>query len=371
MEPVKYHAIALDDNYVGGRRSGELTLETGSVVFRHSEGVITWPLNEVEFSRGGAGNALVYIKHRTIATPTLYTSDKKIIKDTALQGNYATRDNIRVLRAGHQRSRLITLAVVLLLLSPLALIFTFRSSIVSSIADHIPVSYEQKVGDNLFTLVSSGYKIIEDTTLNQHFNNMVAPLVKQVSDTTHHFDFYMISDTTVNAFALPGGKVVVNSGLILKSDQWSEIQGVLAHEIAHVTLRHHVRGVINQQGLFFLISALVGGYSDMVATLAGYGSHLESLMYSRKFEFEADNRAVDYLQQAGVDANGMISFFEKLQKAHPEDITSGFTKIMSTHPPTGERIDNLKSRIQAYTPASQPEPAIDIKSFQQLLQKQL
>jgi predicted Zn-dependent protease len=366
-----YQAIVLDDRLPGGRKSGELTVTMHSIVFKYEGGDVVWSLNETQLSRGGAGNALIFLKHPRHPEVTLYTTDRKFLSDKMLNENYVAIDKVTKLKR-HYYSRWVAASIaVAVILTPFVLLFLFRDGIVRSIANKVPVKYEQEVGEKLFTLLSTGYKIVDDSTLNAQFKQVVAPLEQVVDNKDHRFSFYIINDTTVNAFALPGGKVVVNSGLILKSDSWGEVQGVLAHEIAHVTLRHHVRGVINQQGFFFLIAALFGDYSDMVVTLASYGSQLESLMYSRKFEFEADNQAFEYLGKAGINQKGMVSFFEKLQKANPNEVNSSMLKMLSTHPATADRIANLKAKAGVNSASTTVGENKDINEFQILLKRQL
>lgn len=368
---MSYQAIALSSRFESGRKSGEISIEYGDVVFRYDQQSINWSLGEVEFSVGGAGNSLIYLKNAKHPDITLYTHDKKILKDQGLNGTFTTHQSVSTIKKLYYTRWIVGVGAIALFLTLLVLLFSYRSVIVSKIADKVPVEYEQKAGEQLFSLLSTGYKLIDDTLLNAQFNQIVAPLVKEVEDPDHKFSFYIINDTTVNAFALPGGKVVVNSGLILKSDNWNEIQGVLAHEISHVTLRHHVRGVINNQGFFFVVSALLGGYSDVVAVISGYGSQLESLMYSRRFEFEADNRAFEYMTRAGIDPQGMITFFEKLQRMHGDTLNNSYTTILSTHPPTADRINNLKEKNSTISPAQNLVPVIHIEEFKKQLKSKL
>jgi beta-barrel assembly-enhancing protease len=366
-----YEAIALSNRYPGGRKAGTIVLDNGRIIFRTEGNDITWFLTDIEFSVGGAGNQLVFIKHRIQKDITFYTHTKKILKDPTLQSSLDSLKNIQKVKTHFHIQWLIWILVILLILSPFIILFTYRTEIVKKIASKVPVSFEQKAGDQLFSLLSKNYEIITDSSLNSQFNQIVQPLVKVVSDSNFKFSVYIISDTTVNAFALPGGKVVVNSGLILKSDNWSEVQGVLAHEIAHVTQRHHIRGVINNQGFFFVLSSFFGGYSGLIDIVTSYGGKLESLMYSRKFEFEADNNGFLYLQKADINPHGMITFFQKLMEENKSEPNSGFFQMLSTHPATAERIKNLKRLENELAPKKYPKYTIDIQQFQKNLKTKL
>jgi predicted Zn-dependent protease len=366
-----YEAIALSNRFPGGRKAGTIEIKNSRIVFRYEQTEISWFLNDVEFSFGGAGNQLVFIKNHKQSEITFYTHNKKILKDPEIKGSIYSQENVKKVQKHFQYQWIVWLLVLLLVLSPFVLLFSFRTQIVKKIASKVPVSFEQKAGEQLFNLLSKSYTIVSDSTLNAQFYQIVKPIVNVVNDTAFKFSFYIISDTTVNAFALPGGKVVVNSGLILKSDSWSEIQGVMAHEIAHVTQRHHVRGVINNQGLFFIISSFLGGYSGLIDIVTSYGSKLESLMYSRKFEFEADNTGFKYMNEAGLNPSGMTTFFKKLMEENKSDSTSGFVHMLSTHPATADRINNLELQEKKVTKMNYPKDIIDLKQFQKILKTNL
>ena len=124
-------------------------------------------------------------------------------------------------------------------------------------------------------------------------------------------EFFIIEADEVNAFALPGGKIVIHSGLLTRAESWEEVAGVLSHEIAHVTQRHHIRGVISKLGVFTIVSFLIGDGTAVAATISEMGGQLESLAYSRSFEKEADNKGWDFLEQANINPEGMIVFFQK------------------------------------------------------------
>ena len=165
----------------------------------------------------------------------------------------------------------------------------------------------------------------------------------------------MIDSDEVNAFALPGGFFYVNSGLVLRAQEESELAGVMAHEIAHVCARHGTKnatkGEIMQLGMIPLMILLPGGW-------AGYGIYeglqfaipISFLKFSRNDEREADYLGLQYMYKAGYDPNSYITFFERIlsdEKRSPGSIS----KFFSDHPPTGERIENSEKEIAQILPA--------------------
>lgn len=366
---MTYSGVALGNKFEHGRKSGEISISVNKIRFAWPGGEIVWDVDKVEFSYGGVGDSLIFIKNQLEPETTLYTQDKKLLKDPDLYGKMSTSGNIGKLKKHFHIQRTVIWIIVVLLLSPLVLFFVFRTQIVIKIADQVPVSLEQKVGDQLFTAVTQGNKILHDSILSAQLNQVVKPLVNVVPHDQFQFKFFIVEDTVVNAFALPGGNVVINSGLIQKADSWDEIMGVVGHEMAHVTLRHHIRGVINKMGFFTILSAFFGDYSSFINLITQVGGNLESLMYSRKYEYEADNQGWKYVNAAHINPRGMISFFEKLQKQYEKNSRSDVSEILSTHPATAERIKNLKSKLSQNEANAYINFSVDIKSFQSRLKQ--
>jgi predicted Zn-dependent protease len=147
----------------------------------------------------------------------------------------------------------------------------------------------------------------------------------------------VVRDSALNAFAAPGGFVVVNSGLVAAAKSPEELAGVLAHEIQHVTLRHSTRAVIREAPLRFALSSLSGGGME---TAAGVVGTLGALRYRRADEAEADHYGLRVMDAALIDPRGMVSFMRGLEARRGAG--SRFTSYVSTHPRTADRIAALE-----------------------------
>ena len=158
------------------------------------------------------------------------------------------------------------------------------------------------------------------------------------------YRFHLADDKLVNAFALPGGDIVVNRGLIAATHDAGELAGVLAHEIQHVALRHSLKGMIRSAGMSLLFSMLIG---DLGTTLVGQAAeNLAGLKFSRDAESEADAEGFNLLVARGIDPRGMVRFFATLAGE------SGATPpaLLSTHPASAEREAALAVRLAALPP---------------------
>src|SRR5712664_839264 len=213
---------------------------------------------------------------------------------------------------------------------------------------------EISLGKSLAQEVERSSKLIDDPVVTEYVNRVGQNLVRN-SDARVPFTIKVIDSDEVNAFALPGGFFYVNSGLILRAQEESELAGVMAHEISHVTARHGTKnatkGELMQLATIPLILLGPGGW-------AGYGIYqglnlaipITYLKFSRDAEREADFLGLQYMYKAGYDPNSYVTFFERIQadeKRRPGTIP----KVFSSHPPTPERIENTQKEIARILPA--------------------
>lgn len=221
----------------------------------------------------------------------------------------------------------------------------------------LPPQMEKRIGESIMRdirLREPAY--LDDPEVDAYLNRLGHRLTAQSEVLGQDFEFFALRDATLNAFAMPGGYIGVHTALILAAQSESELAGVLAHEISHVTQRHLARMVNKQsQGqmaaLLSLAVAILAARSNpdvaMGAAVAGQAAGIQQqLNYSRDFEREADRLGLQLLEKAGYDIRGMGSFFERLQKFGRlyENNAPGYLR---THPLTTERIADMDNRIQA------------------------
>ena len=218
-------------------------------------------------------------------------------------------------------------------------------------------SEEYQVGSMIMRQLRDGGELVDDPVLNQYIQDIGSKLAAHAQEGNRVFHFYMVRDGSINAFALPGGFICVNAGLLLATRSESELAGVLAHEISHVTQRHAVRGVLNQRRASLastaalLAAILIGATSGnpdaaMAGMVVGQGTAAQQqLNFSREDEFEADRIGINVLASAGFDPNAMASFFDVLARhegGYGEN--AHIIELLQTHPLSTERVAEAKSR---------------------------
>lgn len=201
--------------------------------------------------------------------------------------------------------------------------------------------------------------IMEDPEIQDYIQTLGAQVAsgipREVESARPPVEFYVIDDGQINAFALPGGFVAVNRGLIVAAKNEAELAGVLAHELAHVEQLHIARSLEKSQKLDVLLAgavlaALVFGGGDPQATQAALsiglaGSVQGKINFTREHEYEADRVGIGYLHNAGFDPHGMVHFFERLQEKD-RYYSNDVPEILRTHPVSGTRIQEARQRAE-------------------------
>jgi len=212
-------------------------------------------------------------------------------------------------------------------------------------------------------------RLVEDPVVNEYVDSLGQKIVKH-SDAKVPFVIKVVDTDEVNAFALPGGYFYVNKGLILESENESELAGVMAHEIAHVAARHATERMTKSQLMqFATIPALfIGGYWTQYAIYQGLGlgMSLAVLGITRKSEAEADQLGAQYLWNTGLDPQGFITFFEKLE-AKEKNKPGKFASFFRTHPPVENRIEEVQKEI-GFLPVKD-EYVVTTSTFDQVKQR--
>lgn len=206
----------------------------------------------------------------------------------------------------------------------------------------IPVETESKMGQTL----ADQYKasVLMDSVKTEQLSNFYRELNFH-SHFTMHITY--VDDSTVNAFALPGGHIFVHRGLVERMDTYEELAAVLAHETIHITRRHSLKSLVRSVMGYAIISFLIGDVSGLSAVVVENASVITNLSFSRKFEEEADQMGLDLLCQNSIPTYGMGDLFAHLE-AYEKEITGGVSEddrlaFLRTHPLNKSRMERVSA----------------------------
>jgi predicted Zn-dependent protease len=214
-------------------------------------------------------------------------------------------------------------------------------------------AHERKVAEQVMRNLRQQGLLLDDPELNEYIQSLGHRLSSHLDSADGSYNFFILKDMQVNAFALPAGYIVVHAGLFLTTQSEDELASVVAHEIAHVSQKHYSRSfeVSKQQNVILaaaIIAALAVGREDSNASSAlimgGMANTLaNSLAFSREHEQEADRLGLELLARSGFNADAMPSFFSRMQQATRYN-TSDAPEYLRTHPVTLNRISDSRER---------------------------
>jgi predicted Zn-dependent protease len=210
---------------------------------------------------------------------------------------------------------------------------------------------ELAMGAQFATELEGELEFIEDPFVVAYVDSLGQELAR-VSKRNHiPYTFHVVDTDDVNAFAVPGGYLYVNRGLIEAADSEAELAGVLGHEIGHVVGKHSARQLSQQYGLQVLAGLALGDDPNMVAELTASIVATGTIMkYSRDMENEADAHGVQELYDVGLDPRGLATFFDKLEAMRGEGGGSSLEMFFSTHPDPGARAADVRARAARLPP---------------------
>lgn len=343
------NAGVFDASLPGGKTTGWLRIRRDVLEFTSVE-QRTWemPLLGLKITRGGVGNRYWFLQNA--GETTFFTDDPAMAAELqACVGYPEVVIQMAQWRRESHRGLAMAGGILLALASVILGLWLSRGLIADAITARIPAAAEEKLGQ----LGVAQWEKLEgenstDTEAVQQLEALCQPLLAALPKNDYRFHFYLSKSKEINAAALPGGYIIVNTGLVEAASTPEEIQGVLAHELGHVVKRHTVRQLVGQAGLWAAIGLVFGDQSGWIGFSTNNGALLLSRRFSRDQEREADAFACDLMQRAKINPAGMVTFFETLQKKENENpALSALLKTLSlgsTHPDTAARIEAMRQK---------------------------
>lgn len=262
------------------------------------------------------------------------------LKKTKIKSGYST--GIKSIAS------IITGIIALILLS----YFYIIPFMAETVAKRIPQEYEIELGSNLFSQVVESYQVdsTQSALANSFFNELNV-------NQNYPVTIYVVHSEISNAFAFPGGNIVVHDKLLKAIDSKEEFAALLAHEYSHVAYRHTTRSLFRNLGTYLVVSLLLTDVNGVMAVLLQNADNLKSLSYSRALEEEADTKGLELLLDAGVNPRGMLDLFTQLEKE--SDGAGEIPEFLSTHPMLQQRKVTITQLIAKSTLKLKPNEELE------------
>lgn len=231
---------------------------------------------------------------------------------------------------------------------------------------------EQKLGLEAMRWLRSRSMVIDDVQVNEYLNSIGQSIAIYADQNGTPFTFFMVRDSSINAFALPQNFIGINAGLLLFTQREDELAGVMAHEIAHVSQRHIIRAIADARRLALPTAAAMiagaalaaaskqAGQAAMISSMAASAQH--QISFTRANEQEADRFGMRFLARAGFDPKGMSDFFIKLERLSSGEARNQIPDMLRTHPRPENRAADTQDRIE--TPSLRKPAPRDRKAYE-------
>ena len=350
MKPVgpTYAASAFPpDSGEAAPEEGVIFIHGGFLYFQSGNLSLNIPLTYLQVELGEGETLELRFSHNSTKGWILCTSDESIFEHPEMKRAANVRAQLgRMFGRQELKRRLIVTGGILVACVLLAWLGSLAvGAMVRSLVARTPVKYEEELGAEAMKEVRDSYDLLEDSNRVARLEALAKPLVQVAMPGQTAVRFHIVDENIPNAFAVPGGQVVVTTGLLDMCETPDELLGVVAHELAHVTRRHAIRSKISAAGpiLIFVVFARQGG--GMGNLLAGGSALLVNQSFSQEYEMEADDTGWDYLVAANVNPHAMIDAFHRLETyernlSFQNDIPAAFR----SHPATLKRIARLEKK---------------------------
>jgi len=318
-------------------------------------GQLSLPFSTVAVSAGGLDHDQLVVRWGIEPhARTLYLKDPLLIRALrSIAPQQLTKHlDETAARVRRTRSRNRTVwSLLLAILGGLAILVWLSTDVLVQWAvDRIPPEWEQRLGQSAYqdflrqqTVITTGASVGALQEISQR-------LIEHLSKNPYTFEISVVKNDAVNAFALPGGYVVVFTGLLDQAKSGEEVAGVLSHELNHVLKRHGLERIVKQLGVVAVVGIIFGDQQGLAGIMKQVGTELLSLKFGRAQETEADLTGLQLLHRARIDPAGMISFFQRLSEQE-----KGRVEWLSTHPMSAARAERLKQEM-TMLPTTVPEP---------------
>lgn len=329
--------------------AGRLAVDRRRLLFQGEGFNCEIPLEQLEVRLGRGNDTRVYFGDRRHSGVMVFTEDDSVLECASLVQSRPVRSQLEAILTRRELGR--RLRITLYCFAACALVACLASLavgvMVRSLAADVPPRWERTFGDEQIQELRGKLTFVDNSNQLARLTALAAPLIKAVPAGKTQFQFHVVESEYPNAFALPGGHIVITTALLELADRPEELLGVIAHEMAHITQHHHARKIISAAGPVVIFGIFLHSRDQTLDVLSSGSGLLVTRGFSQEYELEADDFGWKYLVAANIDPRGMIEMFKKLKAFDGRSkINNLLPRAFSSHPALDKRIARLERRWQ-------------------------
>ena len=325
---------------------GRIGFDRWHMHFESEYGTFQIPISQLQIHQGKGKGEPVYFTDPGQPDLWIYTFDTRVLRLRTLLDAAQTRVQLKEMRSAGEAKRNIKITVGILVGCVVIAVVATASVrlMVRALVSRIPPKFEQDLGDKFFAELQQDETFIQDTNLQAKLDLAVTPLLASLPTNRIRFQFHIMEMPMANAFALPGGHVVVTTGMMKLVQRPEELAGAVAHEIAHVTQKHMFRQIISSMGPALLFQLFMGGQGGLVGAVGAGSQLMMTQSFSQEYELEADAVGWSYLVKAHIDPRGLTDVLRKLKEQEDKELAGIGIPAFNSHPATQKRILRLEEK---------------------------
>ena len=335
------HTAIYYDGQTSQPNEAQVEVFGNSLSIYNDEKKVVWAISEIEYSSfSGKGKTMLQYG----AFPHQYLEYQNNASLAPVLNGYLTRpkNGFGVLAKEYNailKGALIGMVIILAIAA--GIYFILLPSIASYLAEKIPVKTEIALGEKFYE------SFIRTAEIDAERTKLLNGFAKKIDfKTKYPLKFTLVKEAQVNAFALPGGNIVVYSGILNKIKSSEELAALLSHEVSHVKQRHSLKGLSRRLTGTLLISLIFGDTGSLESILFNQADDIYQMGFSREMEKEADLKGLQIMYANHLDPEGMVHLMERLHEEEQKQGSSKTLTYLNSHPMTEERITYIKENSQ-------------------------
>jgi predicted Zn-dependent protease len=326
---------------------GRLSVDRRRLSF-HAEGFeCEIPLERLVVKLGRGGDTRVYFWDQRISEVTIFTENDSVLECPPLVQSAPVRSQLEAILTRRELGRRLRITAYCLAACALlaGIVSLALGVMVRTLAADVPPQWEKSFGDEQLADLRTNLTFVDDSNQDAQLTALAAPLIQAVPAGEVKFQFHVVESEFPNAFALPGGHIIITTALLQMVDRPDELLGVMAHEMAHITRHHHAREIISAAGPLVIFGVFFHSRDRTLDVLSSGSGLLVTQGFSQEYELEADEFGWNYLVSANIDPRGMIDLFKKFKAYDAQSKVEDFLpQAFSSHPALEKRIGRLERR---------------------------